>query len=140
MSEEDIALVRNLYELMSSRGDAGPEPVDRVLGDYADDSFEVRLPADYPEGEQVHRGREGIQALVAAFRDTWSEWWFVPERFLDADGCMLVIARLFAVGHESGVRIERETNHVWTIRDGRATSMRVYRDHSEALKAVGLLE
>jgi ketosteroid isomerase-like protein len=53
---------------------------------------------------------------------------------------VLVFARLFAVGHESGVPIERETNHVWTIRNGRATSLRVYRDRSEALEVVGLLE
>ena len=54
MSEEDVSLILlNLYELISSLGEAGPEPVDRVFGDYADDCFELRLPADYPEGEQV---------------------------------------------------------------------------------------
>ena len=113
-------------------------PVDRFLSDYADDSFELRLPADYPEGEQVLRGRESVDAVVAEMRATWSEWSFVPERFLDARDCVLVFARLFAVGHGSGAPIERETTHVWTLRDGRATSMRVYRDRSEALEAVGL--
>ena len=140
MSEEAVSLIRSLYELISSRGEAGPEPVDRVFGDYADDCFELRLPADYPEGEQVLKGRKGMDAIVAELRETWSEWWFVPERFLEADDCVLVFARLFAVGHESGVPIERETNHVWTIRNGRATSLRVYRDRSEALEVVGLLE
>jgi hypothetical protein len=48
------------------------------------------------------------------------------------------VARLFAVGHESRVPIERDTNHVWTVRDGRATSLSVYRERSEALEAAGL--
>jgi hypothetical protein len=53
---------------------------------------------------------------------------------------VVVFARLLAVGHESGVPIERETNHVWTIRNGRATSMIVYRDRSEALEAARISE
>ena len=53
-------------------------------------------------------------------------------------GGVLVFARLVAVGHESGVRVELETNHIWTFRKGRATSMTVYRDRTEALEAVGL--
>ena len=77
-----------------------------------------------------------MNAFAAVLRETWSEWRFVPERFLDAHDCVLVFARLVAVGHESGVRVELETNHVWTVRDGRTTSMCVYRDRGEALEAL----
>jgi ketosteroid isomerase-like protein len=38
----------------------------------------------------------------------------------------------------SGLAVERETAHVWTIRDGRLASIQIYRDRDEALKAVGL--
>jgi hypothetical protein len=51
---------------------------------------------------------------------------------------VVVFARLVAVGLESGIPIELDTNHVWTIRDCRAISLCVYRDRSEALEAVGL--
>jgi hypothetical protein len=37
-------------------------------------------------------------------------------------------------------RSDLETAHLWTIRDGRAKSARIYRDRSEALEAVGLRE
>jgi len=77
-----------------------------------------------------------MNAFAAVLRETCSEWRFVSERFLDAHDCVLVFARLVAVGHESGVPIELETNHIWTIRDGRATSMFVYRDRAEALGAL----
>ena len=140
MSRQNVELVQRLYELISSPSGMEPEAVDGVLGEYADDRFELRLPPDYPEGEQVHRGREGMTAIVTVLRETWSEWRFVPERFLEVDDRVVVFARLFAVGHESGVPIERETTHVWTMRGGRAASMHVYRDRSEALAAAGLSE
>ena len=135
----NVDIVRELYDL-GSLLEAEPEVVNRLGGEYADDEFEVHLPADYPEGEQVFRGREGMTALTAALRELWSEWRFVPERFLDAGDHLLVFALLIARGHESGVPIELETTHVWTFRDGQATAMRVYRDRAEALEAVGLRE
>jgi hypothetical protein len=39
--------------------------------------------------EQVLRGREGMNAFAAGLHETWSEWRFVPERFLDAHDCVL---------------------------------------------------
>ena len=140
MSQENISLVRDLTKLVSSVVGPDPDALDRALGDYADERFELHLPADYPEGGQVFRGREGLRAYTASLRETWREWRFVPERFLDTNDHVVVFALLVARGHESDVPIELETNHVWTIRDGRATSMRVYRDRSEALEAVGLRE
>jgi ketosteroid isomerase-like protein len=136
MSQENVSLVRDLYRLLPSLRDTDSDAVTRLFRDYADARFELHLPPDYPEGEQVLRGREGMNAFAAVLRETWSEWRFVPERFLDAHDCVLVFARLVAVGHESGVPIELETNHVWTVRDGRATSMCVYRDRAEALEAL----
>jgi ketosteroid isomerase-like protein len=140
MSQENISLVRDLTEAVSSVLGPDPEVFDRAFRDYADERFELHLPADYPEGGQIFRGREGMRAYAALLRETWQEWGFVPEQFLDADDNVVVFARLVARGHESGVPVELETNHVWTIRDGRATSMQVFRDRSEALEAVGLRE
>jgi ketosteroid isomerase-like protein len=140
MSSESVSLVRDVYGLLPRLREPGPEPLDRLFRDYVEDGFVLHLPPDYPEGEQVLRGREGMNAFVAVLRETWSEWRFVPERFLDAPNGVLVFARLVAVGIESGVPIELETNHIWTVRNGRATSMTVYRDRSEALEAVGLRE
>ena len=136
MSQDNLSLVRDLYELLPSLRDPASDAVSRLFRDYADARFELHLPPDYPEGEQVLRGREGIDAYAAGLQETWSEWRFVPERFLEAHDRVLVFARLVAVGHESGVPIELETNHIWTLRDGRAASMCVYGDRAEALEAL----
>jgi ketosteroid isomerase-like protein len=81
-----------------------------------------------------------MTAFLAMLREAWSEWRFVPERFFDAGDRVLVFAHIIAVGHESGVPIELATAHLWTIRAGRITSARIYRDRSEALEAAGLRE
>jgi ketosteroid isomerase-like protein len=73
-------------------------------------------------------------------RDAWSEWRFEPERTIDAGDRVVVFMRVVAKGRESGVPIEGTSTQVVTVRDGRMTSSRVYRDRGDGLKAVGLAE
>jgi ketosteroid isomerase-like protein len=137
VSQENVDLVRKVY----APGDflsMSAAHIDTAFRDYLDDRFEFRLPPDYPEGEPVFRGREGVLRMTAMLRETWDEWRFEPERFLDAGERVLVFGRIVATGGASGVPIELESAHVWTIRGGRALSMHAYRDSSEALAAAGL--
>jgi ketosteroid isomerase-like protein len=141
MSQENVEIVRALSQI--GGGDpfsASPDRIDRAFRDYLDEQVEIRLPADYPEGEPVFRGREGFDEMIAMLRDTWGEFRVEPEQFLDAGDRVVVFARILAEGSASGVPIELKTTHVWTVRAGRATSMRAYRDRSEALEAAGLSE
>jgi ketosteroid isomerase-like protein len=139
MSRENVELVRNLYEL----GDflnPNPDAIDQAFRDYLDEQFEARLPPDYPEGEPVFRGREGLDQLSAMLQEVWGEWRLEPERFLDAGDRVVVFARLLGKGGTSGVPFDLETTHVWTIHAGRAASLHAYRNRDEALEAAGLSE
>jgi ketosteroid isomerase-like protein len=137
MSDESIELVQRLYavgDLLS----ATPEQLDQAFSQYMDPDFEFRLPGDYPEGEPVFRGRDGLDQLVSMLSETWQEWHFEPERFIDAGDQVVVFARVIGRGEASGAPVELETTHVWTVRGGRALSMHVYRDRAAALEAAGL--
>ena len=79
--------------------------MDRIFREYLDDDFEFRLPADYPEGEPVFRGRQGLDRLRAMLSETWREWHFEPERFLDAGSNVVVFARITGRGGSSGDRL-----------------------------------
>ena len=140
MSQENVEVIRNLYEIGGDPFSAAPDQIDRAFRDYLDEQLEIRLPSDYPEGEPVFRGREGIAEMIAMLRDTWGKWRFEPERFLDAGDRVVAFVRIFAEGGASGVPIELETTHVWTIRGGRVASLHAYRDRSQALEAAGLQE
>jgi ketosteroid isomerase-like protein len=140
MSQENVEVIRRLYETGVTPFDAAPDQIDRIFRDYLDEQFEVRLPPDYPEGEPVFRGREGAAQFRAMLQATWGKWRVEPERFLDAGDCVVVFARILAEGGASGVPIEVETAHVWTVRGGRAASVHAYRDRSDALEAARLAE
>ena len=136
MSQENVELVLRWYAFLPDlgNGDADDEAVlDQAFRDYLDEAYEVRLPADYPEGEPVFRGRDGLVRFAAMLRDAWSEWRFEPERTIDAGDRVVVFMRVVAKGRESGVPIERTSTQVVTVCDGRMTSSRVYRDRREAL-------
>jgi ketosteroid isomerase-like protein len=137
VSQENVELARRIYE----NGDllhTSPERIDRAFRDQVTEDFEFRLPPDYPEGELVFRGRGGIDDLIALLRETWREWRFEPEKFLDADDQVVVLGRIVGQGEASGAPVELETTHVVSVRRDRAISIQVYRDRAEALRATGL--
>jgi ketosteroid isomerase-like protein len=139
MSQENVELARRLYgegDLL----DASSEQLDRAFREDLTEDFECRLPADYPEGEPVFRGRDGVDQLRAMLSETWDEWHFEPERFLDSGDHVVVFARIIGRGAASGAPVELETTHVWTMQGGRAISLHAYRDRREALEAAGLSE
>ena len=146
MSQDDVELVRSIYGQWNSLYESGvplrpiPDELDQQFRDLLDEQFEVRLPPDYPEGRPVFRGREEFAEFIARISDTWGKWRFELERFLEAYDSVVVFLRILAEGGASGVPVEFETTHVWTIRDGRATSMHAYRKRSQALEAAGLSE
>jgi ketosteroid isomerase-like protein len=143
MSRNDVELVRRLYL------DGGPFSLplsadderallDRHFRDFYDDQVEVRMPPDYPEGEQLLVGRRGMAEVISQMRDSWTTWRFVPERFIETGNHVTVFIRVVAQGSASGLPSERETAHVWAVRNGRLTAIQVYRDRDQALDAMGV--
>jgi ketosteroid isomerase-like protein len=145
MSRENVEIVRRLYAeggpfALPMSADDERALLDRLFPEFYDERVEIRMPADYPEGEQVLWGREGMVGVVALLRDTWTEFRFQPERFIDAGDRVVVFIRVVAEGGVSGVAVEQETAHLWGVRDGRLSSIQILRDRSQALEAVGLSE
>jgi ketosteroid isomerase-like protein len=140
MSQENVEIVRRAYEGGDFLANATSERWDRAFREYLDKEFELRLPPDYPEGEPVFRGRDGVDQYIAMLRESWREWRSEPERFLDAGERVVVFVRITGKGAASGAPFDLEITHVWTIHAGRATSLQAYRDRSQALGAAGLRE
>jgi ketosteroid isomerase-like protein len=96
----------------------------------------VCIPDAYPEGGQVFRARRGLKRWADSTREVWDEWRFEREQFVDAGDQVLVLVRVVARGGSSGISLDRQTAHLWTVRDGRVTRCEVYLDRAEALEAV----
>jgi ketosteroid isomerase-like protein len=145
VSQENVELVRRLYAeqgpfALPLSPDDERELLDRLFRDFYDDRVEIRMPSDYPEGEQGLRGRAGMARLLAMLRDSWTEFRFEPERFIDAGEHVMVLIRVAARGGSSGLPAEQRTAHVWAVRNGRLASIQIYRDREQALEAVGLAD
>jgi ketosteroid isomerase-like protein len=124
---------RMLEDLRNGRGDA-----DRPLRELVDEKFELHLPPTYSEGEQVFHGRNGLKRWTAVTKEVWDEWRFEVERFLDAGERVGALVHVMAEGGLSGVHLERDTAHVWTLANGKVTRCEVFLERAEALKALGL--
>ncbi len=137
-AEPYVELVQRSYRLLEDLREGRSEALDQALDDYVDEGFELHPPAIYPEGAQVFRGREGLWRWTAMTREIWGEWRFELERLIPAGDQVVALVRVVARGSSSGVPLDRETAHVWTLKDGRVARCEVYLDRSEALEAVGL--
>ena len=145
MSREDVDLVGRLYaedgpfSLPLSPGEEAAL-LDRMFAGFYDEQVVIRMPSEYPEGEQVFAGRRGMAEVIALLRDCWTTWRFEAEEFVEAGHCVVAFIRVTAEGGTSGLAVDQETAHVWTVRDGRLASIQIYRDRAQALDAVGLSE
>ena len=140
MSQENVELVRRWHAWLPDLRDLDPADddatADRAFRDYLDESFELRL-AEYPEGEPIFRGRQGLLQWIERLRGVWAEWRFEPERFIDTGDYVVVFLRIVARS-TSGLPLDVASTQVVTIRGGRIASIHAYRDRSQALKAAGL--
>jgi ketosteroid isomerase-like protein len=130
MSQENVEIVRSAY----AAGHALTEMARHIAPNAEFDFSDV-----WPD-EPIIRGLEAMRA----FNDTgpWGgSMRFDVQRLVDVDDQrVLALVQAQAVGHVSGAPVAAPAAHLFTIRDGFMVRMKVYRDHQEALKAVGLAE
>ena len=127
MTQANVEIVREAFAT------AGP------LSDYtrlAPDA-EFDFTAAYPD-QPLLRGVEELRA----FRDTgpWGKSIrFTAECYFDVDDeRVLVFVRATAAGQQSGAPVGTAFAHEFTLRNGLIVRVKVHRDESEALKALGL--
>lgn len=127
MSEENVELVRRIYDIWSREESARELIAEDV--EYVNPTYAVE--------PGTRRGRKSFAAL----RDTYEHFNIRVERILDTDGDeVVVLARYTASGRGSGVQLEGEHGYVWTVRDGQAVRFLWFQSHREALEAAGLPE
>jgi ketosteroid isomerase-like protein len=131
-----IELVRDAYRFIEDIQEGRRDDFDEAYAEWFDESFELLPPPSYPEGAQVFRGRSGLKGWITVTQEIWDEWRLAPERFLVAGDQVVVLVRVIAEGHMSGVRLDRETAHIWDIAEGRVTRCEVFLDRAKALRTV----
>jgi ketosteroid isomerase-like protein len=132
MSEEKLEIVRRAHERLNEGN------IDGLIA-LCDRDFELDMSAR-TLNPATYRGHEGIRRFYREVREVWEEFRWEPLRFLDASDKVVVFLHSHGRGRGSGLEMARDAAMVWTVREGRAVSLRFFTDEAEALKAAGLSE
>jgi ketosteroid isomerase-like protein len=132
MSQENVEIVRRGYEALN-RGDV--EGMIETTEPHArwDLSERVFNPA-------VYEGHDGIRRFIEEIDEVWDHFRLEPLEFIDAGDKVVVSHLVRGRGKGSGVDVELPSTSVYTLRNGKVTGSRMYREHNKALEAAGLSE
>ena len=137
MSQENVETLRRLYAEWA-KGNLW------ALRDIADPNIEWEWSpglASISGGARIYRGLDEIGAATLEFVDGWDRYWMTAEDFIDVDDEVVVVPmNLHARAAGSDKVIDQPSAGVWTLRNGKAVSVRYYDDRDEALEAAGLSE
>jgi ketosteroid isomerase-like protein len=134
MSQENVEIVRRLYELITHGDDALLELIGPgFVVDFSRrliDPFVVRVDPD------------AFASFYEEAREAWGElpaW--EPEELIDAGDKVLAFIHFQAKGRASGVEVDVHVANVWTFRDGQPVELKYFgEDRDAALEAAGLRE
>jgi hypothetical protein len=131
MSQENVEIVRGAF--------AEFERGNFWVPDIFDPSIRV-LWLDAVDGETESGGLEELGRMVKEWVRSFEQITNVAERLIDAGDQVAVIAEWRGRGKVSGAFTTWRYGAVYTLRDGKVTSIVSYRDPAKALEAAGLSE
>ena len=135
MSQENVETVGRAMELWL-RGDldAWLELMDPDIG------WDISTHP-LPDVPNHGRGRDALMAdMIVTYLSGWTDYSAKLKEVIDAGDQVVVVLHETARMRDTGVPLDRDLVQVWTVRDGRASFLRVFRTKAEALEAAGLSE
>jgi ketosteroid isomerase-like protein len=131
MSSEAMDLLRRAYEAYRADG------LDGLL-EFAHPELEFHEDPRFPEAG-VYRGLDAFRAYVESFWQSFEEFHFEVEEWIDAgDGRVVALAVVGGPGKDSGADIRQRTVWIYTVRGGKIVRMDAHFDRDEGLRAAGL--
>lgn len=136
MSQENVEIVRGIYEAVARRDAAAPFAV------YAEDIvWDVSNSRRATIMDSVaYHGHEGVRKFWEEAVSAFGTVDLVVDEVIDAGDRVVALIREHEIGRTSGVPVDTRHVAVWTLADGKVVRMQIFDDREQALKAVGLAE
>jgi ketosteroid isomerase-like protein len=132
MSQDNVEVVRRLYDQVSTHLETSPELFDP---DYEVDTTETGADVG------VVRGAEAANEAFRPYWETFESFHVDLEEVIHADEKQVVTAvRDGGRMKESSAEIWNRFFHVWSFRDGKIIRLSIHTDRSRALEAARLRE
>jgi ketosteroid isomerase-like protein len=136
MSQENVQTIREMFAIVNERGVGAAT---EAFGDLLAPDFELEEAADLPDPE-AYTGREAFIANMAKLGESFEELRMEPLEIVDLGEKVIVVVSMSGRGKGSSVPVGMTFAQLWSLRDGKAVSLRDYATRAEALEAVGLAE
>jgi ketosteroid isomerase-like protein len=134
VSEENVELVRRLYEVVDDAG------LEEAVIEFMHPDVEVVPALEGPEGSII-RGRDGVREFARRWMTTFEDFQVEPERFVDSGGDMVVVyVRDRGRIQGSDAEIDARLLHVWTLPGRKIVRWQLFTEERQALEAAGLSE
>ena len=132
MSQENVEIVQRAVATLNARD------VDGYLALCTED-VELHTPLEAFVG--VYERRDGIARWLGDVEDAAPDFQIaLRDARAVGDDQVVAFAHLGAAGRASGIPLEGESINVYDLIDGKIRRTRVFLDHAEALRTVGLEE
>jgi ketosteroid isomerase-like protein len=135
MPSENVDRLRRGFEAFA-RGDI--DAVEEVI----DPEFEIENSILIDALPSV-RGVEALQVNTDRVREAFGDFTWEPQEIIEVGDRILVRVHVAGEGRSTALPMEQlspnlDIGHLWTLRDGRAVSLRIFRTWAEARAAAGL--
>ena len=132
MSQENVEIVKRIVE------EFGPDF--HFHAELVTPDFEWVPTMSDTLGAGGYRGREAFEEWAVDFRNSFVRHRPLGDEFRDLGDRVLMLGRIEGQGTASGVPVGSPLGWVVDFRGEKISRIRVYLDHGEALRAVGLAE
>jgi ketosteroid isomerase-like protein len=134
MSQENVETIREMFAIVNQRGVGAATD---ALGHLLAPDFALEEAAEMPDSDSF-TGRDAFIANMAKLDESFEELRLEPLEIIDLGERILVVVSMRGRGRGSGVPVEMAFVQLWSLRDGKAVSLRDFATKAEALEAVGL--
>jgi len=130
MSRENVEIVRQAFAA-TSRGDA------EALIALCDPDFEMHL-VGVAGASIYYAGESGIREFFRDMAESWDSFGSEAIDLRDLGDRVVALGTVRARGRASKIDVEAQRGWIVELKDGRAHSIRSFRDPQKALEAAGL--
>jgi ketosteroid isomerase-like protein len=131
--------VETLREMFALVNGEGVRAATDAFGHLLAADFALAEARDLPDPE-TYSGRDAFIANLAKLEESFEELALEPLEIVDLGERIIVVVLLRGRGRGSEVPVEMTFAQLWSLRDGKAVSLRDFATKAEALEAVGLSE
>lgn len=134
MSRDNIDVVRHAYERINATYSDAPPALELF-----DPGVELVQTGELLDTDRTFQGYEGIRIARQELLDSFEKARWDPVQFYEVpDGRVLVLVRMSARGRGSGVELDVQVGHVWTLSEGKIVRWTNHVPAAGAFREAGL--